>query len=170
MENNKCQRADGGGQIADDKCQMADDERQMANDECQVTEGELQVTEGELQLAEVSLGPIVGDDSDRVIENSTNDKIGILSHEDTHAADQPGQGDGVGQSLPGDVMPPKATNKANLESEQSPELQGLKSGMAGAGGRKQSKSSRGKTRRKPRSRDGRPARKSGRSRHAGSGQ
>ena len=53
-------------------------------------------------MAEVSLGSIVGDDSNRVIENSTNDKIGILSHEGTDAADQSGQGDGVGQILTGD--------------------------------------------------------------------
>ncbi len=156
----------------------------MANDECQVAEGELQVAGGELKMGdeqcdvgaggcdegqrsepmtEESSGPIVGHDSNRVIDDSTNDKIGILSHEGAHAAGQPGQGDGVGQGLPDDVTTPqKAPNKANLKSKQSLESQELKSETAGAEGRKQSQSSKGETSRKPRSRDGRPARQSGR--------
>ncbi|HMF38591.1 MAG TPA: hypothetical protein VKF17_18265 [Isosphaeraceae bacterium] len=106
---------------------------------------------------------LAGYDSNRVIENSTNVNIGILSHEGTDAADRPGQGDGGGQCLSGDVTtPPKAPNKANLESEQSPESQVLKLETTGAEWRKQSQSSRGETRRKPTSRDGRLARKSGR--------
>ena len=114
-------------------------------------------------MAEVSLGSIVGDDSNRVIENSTNDKIGILSHEGTDAADQSGQGDGVGQILPGEVTTrQKVPNKANLESELSPESQELTSETAGAEGRKQSQSSQGATRRTPWLREDRPARKSGR--------
>ena len=99
-------------------------------------------------MAEVGLGPIVGDESNRVIENSTNDKIGIWSHEGTDAADRPGQGDGNGQCLPGDVTTPrKAPNKASLESEQSPESQELKSEMTGAAGWEQSQSFQGETRR-----------------------
>jgi hypothetical protein len=35
----------------------------------------------------------VGHNSNRVIDDSTNDKNGILSHEGAHAAGQPGQGD-----------------------------------------------------------------------------
>ena len=172
------------GRKADGKCQVADDRGQMANDGCQVAEGELQVAGGELKMGdeqceveaggcdegqssepmtEGSSGPVVGYDSTRVIDDSTNDKNGILSHEGAHAAGQPGQGDGVGQCLPDDVtMPQKAPNKANLESKQNLESQELKSETAGAEGRKQSQSSQGETRRKPRSRDGRPAGQSGR--------
>jgi len=113
-------------------------------------------------MTEGSSGPVVGHDSNRVIDDSTNDKNRILSHEDAHAAGQPGQGDGVGQCLPDYVTTPqKAPNKANLESKQGLELQELKSETVGAEGRKQSQSSRGETSRKPRSRDGRPAWKGG---------
>src|SRR5271157_6064122 len=56
----------------------------------------------------------------------------------------------------------KAPNKANLESHQVLEPQLLKSETAGAEGRKQSQSSKGETRSKPRSRNGRPARQSDR--------
>ncbi|MGA2702751.1 MAG: hypothetical protein ABSH35_16870 [Isosphaeraceae bacterium] len=190
MRNGEAEKADGKCRMADGKCQMAEDEWQMANAECQMAEGELQAAEGELQLAggelkmgdeqceveasgcdegqssepmtEGSSGPVVGHDSNRVIDDSTNDKNGILSREGAHAAGQPGQGDGVGQCLPDDVTtPPKAPNKANLESKQSLESQELKSETAGAEGRKQSQSSRGQTSRKPRSRDGWPAWKGG---------
>src|SRR5271157_2087953 len=176
---------------ADGKCEMADDEWQMADDECQVAEGGCRAAEGELQVAggelkmgdeqcEVeaggcdegqssepmtggSSGPIVGHDSQRVTEDAADDKIGTLSHEGAHATGQPGQGDGVGQCLPDDVTtPPKAPNKANLESKQSLESQELKSEIAGAEGRKQSQRSQGETRTKPGSREGRPARQSGR--------
>ena len=118
--NGKAEKADG-------KCQMADDECQMANDECQVAGGELTMgdepceveasgcDEGQSSepMTEGSSGPFVGHDSNRVIDDSTNDKNGILSHEGAHAAGQPGQGDGVGQCLPDDVTTPqKALNKA----------------------------------------------------------
>jgi hypothetical protein len=127
MGNGEAEKADG-------KCQMADDEWQMASDECQVAGGELTMgdepceveasgcDEGQSSepMTEGSSGPFVGYDSNRVIYHSTNDKNGILSHEDAHVAGQPGQGDGVGQCLPDDVTtPPKAPNKANLESKQS---------------------------------------------------
>ena len=155
----KCQVADDRGQMADDGCQVADgrgrmanDEWQMADDECQVAEGELQVAGCELKMGdeqceveadgcdqgqssepmtEASSGLVVGHDSNRVIDDSTNDKNGILSHEGAHAAGQPVQGDGVGQCLPDDVTTPqKAPNKANLESKQGLESQGLKSESA----------------------------------------
>ena len=167
----KCQVADDRGQMADDGCQVADgrgrmanDEWQMADDECQVAEGELQVAGGEIgdeqcevkaddcdqgqssePMTEASSGLVVGHDSNRVIDDSTNDKNGILSHEGAHAAGQPAQGDGVGQCLPDDVTTPqKAPNKANLESKQGLESQELKSESAGAEGRKQSQSSQGR--------------------------
>ena len=137
---------------------MSDDRGQMANDGCQVAEGELQVAGCELKMGdeqceveaggcdegqssepmtEGSSGPVVGHDSQRVTEDATDDKIGILSHEGAHAAGQPGQGDGVGQCLPDAVtMPQKAPNKANLESKQSLELQELKSRPGRRGGNK----------------------------------
>ena len=174
----------GEGEKADGKCQVADDKRQMADDGCQVAEHELQVAGGELKIGdeqceveaggcdegqcsepmtEGSSGPVVGYASTRVVDDSTNDKNGILSHEGAHAAGQPGQGDGAGQCLPDDVTTPqKATNKANLESKQTMESQEFKSETSGAEGRKQSQSSKGETRTKPRSRDGRPSGQSGR--------
>jgi len=184
MADDECRMADGKCRMADGKCQMADDECQMADDECQVAEGELQVAGGELKMGdepceveaggcgegqssepmtEGCSGPVVGHDSQRVTEDATDDKIGTFSHEGAHAAGQPGQGDGVGQCLPDDVTTPqKAPNKANLQSKQDMESQELKSETAGAEGRKQSQSSQRETGRKPRSRDGRPARQSGR--------
>jgi len=131
----------GVGRAADDKCQMADDECQMADDGCQVADDGCQVAGGELKMGderceveaggcddeqsselmtEGSSGPIVGHDSDRVNDDSTNDNNGILSHEAAFAAGQSGQGDDVGQCLLDDVTTPqKAPNKANLESKQS---------------------------------------------------
>ena len=90
----KLRNADFGmrnGEKADCKCPMADDECQMADDRCQVAEGELQVAEGELKtgdeqcemetggcdeessepMTEGSSGPVVGHDSNRVIDDST---------------------------------------------------------------------------------------------------
>ena len=187
----KCQVADDRGQMADDGWRMPDgrgrkanDEWQLADDECQVADGEIQVAGCELKMGdeqceveaggcdegqssepmtEGSSGPVVGYDSQRVTEDATDDKNGILSHEGAHAAGQPAQGDGVGQCLPDDMTTPqKAPNKANLESKQSIESQEFKSETAEAEGRKQSQSSEGGTTRKPRSRDGRPAWQSGR--------
>ncbi len=163
--------------MANAECRMADDKGQMANDECQVAEGELKMGDEQREvqaggcdegqsnepMTEGSSGPVVGHDSQRVIEDATGDKIVTLSHEGAHAAGQPGQGDGVGQFLPDDVTTPqKAPNKANFKSKQRLESEELKSETAGAEGRKQSQSSQGETRKKPRSRDGRPARQSGR--------
>ena len=70
-------------------------------------------------MAEVSLGPVVRYDSNRVIENSTNDTIGIVSHEGTDAADGVCQGDGVEHgTVCGVETPKKAPNEANLELTQ----------------------------------------------------
>src|SRR5208283_3840047 len=126
----------GNGEKADGKCQVEDGKCQVADDECQVAPGELQVAPGEPKspiqnpksprgvetggceeglssepMKEGGSSPVVGHDSNRVIEDSTNDTIGIVSHEGAHAAGQPGQGDGVGQCLPDDAtMPQKAPN------------------------------------------------------------
>jgi hypothetical protein len=151
--------------MPDGRGRKAIDEWQMADDECQVADGKLQVARGELKMGdeqceveaggcdegqssepmtEGSSGPVVGYDSQRVTEDATDDKNGILSHEGKHAAGQPAQGDGVGQCLPDDMTTPqKAPNKANLGSKQSLELQELKSETAEAEGRKQSQSSEG---------------------------
>ncbi len=145
----------GKAGMADDKWQMADAEWQMADAECQEAEGELQVAGGELKgdeqcevraggcdeghssepMTEGSSGPVVGHDSNRVIDESTNDENGILSHEGAHAAGQPGQGDGGGQCLPDNVTTPqKAPDKANLQSKQSLKSQELKSENGRGGG------------------------------------
>jgi len=111
----------GNGAKADDECQMADDECQMADDEWQSSG----------PLTEDSCDPVVGHDSNRVMDDLTSDQIGILSHESAHAAGQPGQGDGAGQGLPeskiNETLPQKAPNEANLESTQSASLQGVES-------------------------------------------
>ncbi len=104
-----------------------DDECQMENYGCQVAGGDFRLeargcAEGQNSepVREECSGPVVGYDSNRVIDDSSNDKIGILSHESEHAAGQPGQGDGAGVCLPDDVTTPqKAPNKANLGSTQS---------------------------------------------------
>ncbi len=149
--------AGGGGDL-----QVAGGELKMEDDQCEVEAGGCDQGQSSEPMTEGSSGPIVGHDSHRVIDDSTNDKIGILSHESAHAASQPGQGDGVGRCLPDDVTTPqKAPNKANLESKQNPQPQEFKLETAGAEGRKQSQSSQGETTRKPRSRDSRSAGQSG---------
>ena len=62
------------------------------------------------------------------VENSTDDKIGIVSHEDMDATD--GTGDGQ--------APKKAQNKANLKSKKDLEPQGLESETAESEARKRS--------------------------------
>ena len=152
----ECQVAEGDLQVAGGELKMGDEQREVQADGCDEGQSGEPMTEG-------SSGPVVGHDSQRVSEDATDDKIGILSHEGAHAAGQPGQGDGVGQCLPDDGMTPqKAPNKANLESKQNLESQELKPETAGAEVRKQSQSSKGETRTKPGSRDGRLARQSGR--------
>ena len=147
--------------MADDECQMADDECQMANDEGQISE----------PTTEASPGPILGHESNRVKDDSTKGKIGILSHESAHAAGQPDQGNGAGQRPLGskienleskiEVVSQKAQNKAKLESEQSQELQEFKSEASGVERAEQSQFSQGQTNESPTSRDDQPARPSG---------
>jgi hypothetical protein len=184
MRNSECGMEKQEWRTTNGRWQMTNGRWQMADAECQEAEGELQEAGGELKMGdeqcevqaggcdeghssepmtEGSSGPVVGHDSNRVIDESTNDENGILSHEGAHAAGQPGQGDGGGQCLPDNVTTPqKAPNTANLGSPKGLNWQERKSEMAGAEGRKQSQSSQGETTRKPRSRDGRPARQSGR--------
>ena len=85
---------------------------------------------------ELSQSSIVGQNSNLVIDESRNDKVGILSHEETHVAGQ------VGQGLTGEVVTPEnAPNKANPEPEQCAEPQTQGSGEAVAKAREQSQSS-----------------------------
>ena len=139
---------------------MANDEWQVAHDECQVAEGELQVAGGELKMGdeqceveaggcdqgqssepttEASSGPIVGHDSNRVIDDSTNDTIGILSHEGTDATDRPYQGSCDRQSLPSGVKTREnVQNEANPESTQTYLPLEVKSSVPESAGRKRS--------------------------------
>ena len=140
------QMASDGCQVAEGEPQVAGDELKMGDEQCEVEAGGCDQGQSSEPMTEGSSGPIVGHDSTHVIDDSTNDKNGILSYEGAQAAGQPGQGDGIGQCLPDDVTTPqKVPNKANLESKQELESQELKSEMAGAEGRKQSQSSQGGT-------------------------
>jgi hypothetical protein len=78
MRNAECGMRNGKAGTAQEECQMADDECQMADDECQMADDEGQNSE---PMTEGCSGPVVGQDSNLVIEDSRNDKIGILSHE-----------------------------------------------------------------------------------------
>ncbi len=89
---------------------VASDQWQVASDgECQMTDGKCQMTDGEVQGTDVGEDPVVGQDSNLVTENSTNDKIGILSHENRDATD--GTSDGQ--------EPKKAQNEANSKMTQT---------------------------------------------------
>ena len=72
----------------------------MADDGCEVRSGGCGDGESSETTPEVSQSPIVGYDSNRVIDDSASDKNGILSHEGMDATDRPCQGDCDRQSLP----------------------------------------------------------------------
>jgi hypothetical protein len=59
--------------------------RSPKNAECGIRKEKWQMADGEWQMADdkrkVSQGRIVGYDSNRVIDDSTNDKMGTLSHQ-----------------------------------------------------------------------------------------
>jgi len=133
MRNGKAGMAEGGCRASDDKCQMADDEWQMGDDECQVANDECQMADDECQMAGGELksptqnpeSPIQNPVSS---EDSTNDKMGILTHVGTDAGDGVCQGDGIKQSLDCGVKTlQKAPNEANLESTQRTSSQGVES-------------------------------------------
>jgi len=140
----------------DTLCRMRKSEFGMRNEQAGTAQEECQMANDEGQsngpLTEDYSGPIVGHDSDRVIDDSTNDKNGILSHEGEHAAGQAEQGDSAGQCLveskienreskisvcQGDGLeqtldcgvktPQKAPNEAKLESTQTDVSQGVES-------------------------------------------
>jgi len=123
----------------------------MADDECQEAGGDFRLeargcAEGQNSepVREECSGSVVGYDSIRVIDDSSNDKTGILSHEGAYAAGQPVQDDGAGLCLPDDVTTPqKAPNKANLGSTQSNVLQQVESENSEPRPRDQSQSGAG---------------------------
>ena len=131
----------GEGEKADGKCQMADDGCRTADDGCEVRSGGCGDGESGQPTPEVSQGRIVGQDSNRVIDDSTNDTIGILSHEGMDATGRPYQGDCDRQSLPSGVKTPEnVQNEANPESTQSSSLLEVESSVPEPGRRKRSQS------------------------------
>ena len=135
----KCRVADDRGQMADDGCRMADGKSRMADDGCEVRSGGCGDGQDGETMPEVSQGRIVGLDSDRVIDDSTNDTIGIVSHEGMDATDRPYLGTCDRQSLPSGVkMPENVQNEANPESTQNSLLLEVKSSVPESAGRKRS--------------------------------
>ena len=129
--------------MADDKWRMANGKCRMADDRCEVSPGGCAEGESSEPTSEVSQGGIVGDDSNRVIDDSTNDKIGILSDEGTDAADRPCQSARVRHSRPCGVKTlQKAPNEAKLESTQSSLPLEVESSLPEPAGGKRSQSSR----------------------------
>ena len=95
----------------------------------QKEEGKREMADGEVEAADL----VVGQDSNLVLEESMNDKIGILSHEDMDAAD----GTGEGQESK------KAKNEANSKSTQSNLEIAVKSNSSRSAGRERSQIDRG---------------------------
>ena len=134
MENGEGEKADGKSQMVDDGCRTGDDG-------CEVRLGGCGDGESGQPTPEVSQGPIVGLDSDRVIDDSTNDTIGILSHEGTDATDRPYLGGCDRQSPPSSVKTPENVQyEANPESTQSSSPLEVESSVPEPPGRKRSQS------------------------------
>jgi hypothetical protein len=110
--------------MADDGCQMADDEGQMANEECQMAEAELQVAGGEPGENEVA------SDEWRVAS-----EVGVAVNPESAIQNPKSSREPTQERC---LATEKAQNKANLESEQSPESQELKSESAEGDGPEQS--------------------------------
>src|SRR5208337_2832359 len=143
MEDDKCQMADDEFQMEDGKCQMPDAGCRMGDDVCEVRSGGCGDGERGETTPEVSQGRIVGHDSNHVIDGSTNDKIGILSHEGMDATDRPYQGACDRQSLPSGVKTREnVQNEANQESTQSSLPLVVESYSTESAGRKRSQSGR----------------------------
>jgi hypothetical protein len=140
MRNAEFGTGNGEGEKADDKWRMADDRWRMADDRCEVRSGGCGEGESGEPTPEVSQGRIVGYDSNRVIDDSMNDKIGILSHEETDAADRQCQGACDRESLPcGLKTPQKAPNEAKPESTQSSLSHGCESSAPETAGHERSR-------------------------------
>ena len=118
MTNGKWRMTNGEWQMTNGRWQMASDECRVAEDGCEMRSGGCGDGERSKPTQGVSQGPIVGHDSNRVIDDSTNDKMESLSHQGAHAAGQPGQGDGVGQCLPDEA--PKSAKQSQFAIEARP--------------------------------------------------
>ena len=93
-------RTENGEEVtAADGYRTAEDREQIAADGCEVRAGWCGDGQSGEPMTDGDIGPVVGLDSNLVIDDATNDKIGILSHEGTDPAGQPEQGDGVEQCL-----------------------------------------------------------------------
>ena len=133
------QVADDREQVADDREQVADDREQMADAGCKVRSGGCDDGESGEPRPEVSQGRIVGHDSNRVIDDSTNDTIGILSYEGLDATDRPYQGACDRQSVPSGVKTREnVQNEANPQSTQSSLPLKVESSVPEPAGRKRS--------------------------------
>jgi hypothetical protein len=144
MANARWRMAEAGWQMTDDECQVAEGELQIADQQCVVGASGYDERESSEPMAEASSRPVVGHDSLPVIDDSTNDKMGISSHEGTGAADGVCQGDSLEHGLVcGVKTPQKAPNEAKLESTQSTSSQGVESEKAELEGRERSQSAEG---------------------------
>ena len=134
------QVADDREQVADDREQVADDREQVADAGCKVRSGGCDDGESGETMPEVSQGRIVGHDSNRVIDDSTNDTIGILSYEGLDATDRPYQGAcDRRQSVPSGVKTREnVQNEANPQSTQSSLPLEVESSVPEPAGRKRS--------------------------------
>ncbi len=95
--------------------------RQKDEGKKEMTDGKCQMTDGDVEATVEVVDPVVGQDSNLVTEESTNDKIGILSHEETDATDRTAQAAGGEQRSDSSVaVAEKAQNEANLKSTQEP--------------------------------------------------
>ena len=148
----KREMADGEGVVASDKWPV------VSEGECQMADGKCQMTDAETMATDVTVDPVVGQNPNLVTEDTTTDKIEILSHKEKEATDRTRQAACDGQGVTNDGrLPKKAQNKANLESTQVIELSALKSEHGGSAGSKRSQIARGHTSPTPRSRDGQTA-------------
>ncbi len=110
--------ADGKWQMTDGKCQMEDDGGEMTHGKCQMTDGKAEATD-------LVVDWVVGHDSSLVTQESTNDKSGILSHEEADRTRRAESGEhGLSSSVAGSQ---KAQNEANLRSTQVVVKQPVKS-------------------------------------------
>ncbi len=117
---------------------MADGKSRMADDGCEVRSGGC----GDGQVRDDVRGEPGSDRGTRfrrVIDDSTNDTIGIVSYEGLDATDRPYQGACDRQSLPSGVkMRENVQNEANPESTQNSLPLEVKSSVPESVGRKRS--------------------------------
>ena len=139
MPNDREQMPNDREQMPNDGEQMPDDREQMPDDACEVRSGGCGDGQDGETTPEVSQSPIVGYDSNRVSDDSTNDKIGILSYEGTDSTDRPYQRTCDRQSLPFGVKKREnVQNEANPESTQSSLPLDVESSVLEPAGRKRS--------------------------------